>query len=193
MESKEAFAEVIQSSLDTFVAQCWDWEIFPKFGSLVYTSHNLLKKRITIIGTVTDISTGSIDPIRSPFTYKKTEEELKKEQPQIFEFLKTSFTVKVLGYKENNNINYILPPVPAKIHTFVQNANVELSSKFFSQPDFLYLLFSSQSNISHFDDLLISILKRVTNIESIYKTLSLLTGNDYRKLKLLLKRTESLL
>jgi hypothetical protein len=190
------FAEVIESSLDSVLAQSWEWNEFPEFGSLV----EICGKDQKIFGCVTAIKTGSMDPMRYPFPYQKTEEELLREQPQIFEFLKTTFNVIVLGHVQEK-INYMLPAKPPKIHSFVSRCSTEFSSQIFSKPDFLYLLFSSQSKISHFDELILSIFKHLkkenklttTMINNFSKTFSLLTGNDYRRIKLFLKRTGSLL
>ena len=90
---KEPFAEVIESFLDSYLAQCWQWDDVPDFGSLVFTRRD----KNTIFGIVTQIQTGSSDPIHYPFPYKKTEEELMAEQPQIFECLKTTFRVQIVG------------------------------------------------------------------------------------------------
>lgn len=192
------FAEVIESSLDSSLAQSWQWDTFPIFGSLLQVTSNA----ITILGVVIEIKTGSMDPMRYPFPYQKTEKELKVEQPQIFEFLKTTFQIKVLGFMDKEkNIQYRLPPHPCKIHSFVTKASTQLSSTFFSKSDFLYLLFSQNTQILHLDDLLLAIFKQLSQngrltpsvLDSFSQTMSLLTGNDYRKIKLLLKRTESIL
>lgn len=201
MKNNKAFAEVIESSLNSFLAQCWCWDNFPRFGSLVCVE----EKEKTFFGCVTDIKTGSMDPLRYPFPYKKTEEELRVEQPQIFEFLKTTFTVVLLGYKENFDISgkiiYRLPPTPAKIHAFVEKTIPSFSADFFSETDFLYLLFSSQNIIPQFDELLLEIFsqlavnKKLTTqtVNTFSHTFSLLTGNDYRRIKLFLKRAQGLL
>lgn len=198
-ENLNPFAEVIESSLDTFLAQSWVWDTFPSFGSLV----KIDCKTHVILGCVTSITTGSIDPQRYPFPYQKTEDELKTEQPQIFEFLKTIFQVKIVGYLDlatTQKFHYTLPPTPAKIHAFVHSIPISFSANFFSNPHFLYLLFSSQNTITHFDDLLLAIFKQLEQqkklttktITSFYKTFSLLTGNDYRRMKLFLHRLETL-
>src|SRR5689334_4954716 len=90
------FAEVIESSIDTALVQSWQWDVFPRFGSLV----EILHKEYSILGLVTGITTGSMDPVRYPFPYQKTEDELMAEQPQIFEFLKTTFKIQVVGYTQ---------------------------------------------------------------------------------------------
>ena len=110
------FAEIIESSLSMWTAQCWQWNHSPVFGSIVQTK--TLKR--TIFGIVYKIETGSIDPIRQPFIYKKTEEELLKEQPQIFEFIRTTFSCLTIGYFEDEKIFYqisrvfLLLPLPAQ-------------------------------------------------------------------------------
>lgn len=198
MSNNKAFAEIIESSLDTFTAQSWAWDVFPRFGSLVCVR---TAERI-VVGCVVHVQTGSMDPLRYPFPYQKSEEELKKEQPQIFEFLKTTFQVKVLGYVESEKkIHYVIPPYPSKIHAFVEPCSALLAVDFLSTPDYLHILFSSAAVLSHFDDLLLALMmvlaehKKLTNkiLEEFIQTFSLLTGNDYRRIKLLLIRIQSIL
>lgn len=141
--------------------------------------------------------------MRYPFPYKKTEAELRAEQPQIFEFLKTTFTIQILGYKESNKpseYSYLLPPSPAKIHAFVQEAAIETYDIFFAKPHYLNILFAFAHTIPNLDELLLAILHNLTQRQLLTKeqlndfcqTFSLLTGNDYRRLKLFLKRVEDL-
>ena len=128
-QTDDFFAEIIESHLDHFTAQTWDAEISPTFGSLVETKD----RTKSIYGIVTSIETASMDPMHYPFTYKKTEEELKREQPQIYQFLKTTFNVQVVGFskpgtttetKNNSTIRYQMISVPPKIHSFVKKSSV---------------------------------------------------------------------
>ena len=197
MEKKEYFAEVIESSLDNFLAQSWEWNCFPKFGSLVQVQSD----QEIILGIVTQIQTGSMDPMRYPFAYKKTEEELLEEQPQIFEFLKTTFRVQLCGHVPvcEARIHYLLPSKPCKIHAFVKEASQDLVSDFFNKPDFLHLLFAFGAQLCNLDELLLAIFRQLSDkkllgsekLDSFCQTFSLLTGNDYRRLKLFLKRVEA--
>src|SRR6478609_5317855 len=98
--NNNAFAEVIESSLQGFTAQCWQWDNSPTFGSMV----TIAGKKRTLFGLVHQMHTGSTDPVRYPFAYQKTEEELLREQPQIFAFLKTSFMCLIIGYQEGGKI-----------------------------------------------------------------------------------------
>ena len=202
------FAEVIESSLDSFTAQCWQWDYFPHFGSLVQVE----SQTHTIFGCVVQVQTGSMDSTRSAFPYQKTEDELRTEQPQIFEFLKTTFVVQIIGYTEKAYLvptpagptpafTYLLAPTPTKIHTFVRECSIDVTKQFFSSSDFLHLLFSFQQKIPNLDELLLAILQRLnkqqalaqTFLDTFCQTFSLLTSNDYRRLKLFLKRIESIL
>lgn len=197
MNKDICFAEVIESSIDHFTAQCWQWNRYPIFGSLVMIKDS----EKTVFGIVSHIQTGSIDPTRSPFPYQKTEAELMAEQPQIFEFLKTTFTVHIVGHQSNDKTYYLLPSTPCKIHTFVAEAPTETAINFFSRSDFLHLLFAFANTIPNLDELLLSLTKHLVDakifnrqhIDELSNTLSLHTGNDYRRLKLFLKRIEPLL
>lgn len=194
----EYFAEIIQSNLQNYTAQCWKWDNFPQFGSLVRVQSG---ERL-VLGCVTQIETGSIDPMRSPFPYRKTEAELMIEQPQIFEFLRTTFNVQIIGYidSKTDNVNYNLAPMPCKIHSFVKVCEFDVFSKFFQEPLYLHILFASLNQYANFDDLLLVILSNLSEkklltklmLDEFCQTFSLLTGNDYRRLKLFLKRVEKL-
>ena len=196
MNTTKHFAEVIESSLLSWLAQSWEWSTFPVFGSLVTVEH----KNITLFGIVHQIQTGSMDPVRYPFPYQKTEDELLREQPQIFEFLKTTFSCLIIGYKEKGKIFYQCAPEPPKIHSFVGPATTELSKEFFSNDQYLHVLFGLTSQITNIDELLLALIKtmralhclNLQKIESFTNTFSLLTGNDYRRLKLFLQRAQPL-
>ena len=194
---KTSFAEIIESNLYSWTAQCWQWDNSPSFGSLLVTSHNSLQ----ILGIVHSIKTGSMDPIRQPVPYQKTEEELKQEQPQIFEFLQTTFTCITIGYLENNTFFYHLPDKPPKIHAFVSNATQDQYQSFFAQEQFLHLLFNLSNQIFNLDELLLAILKQLLqkkiitpdNLNNFIETFAMLCKNDYQKLKVFLQRTDLLL
>lgn len=197
MKKEDAFAEVVTSSLISWQAQSWQWDVFPKFGSLVCIEQ---KKRM-LIGLVHEINTGSIDPSRYPFLYKKTEEELLREQPQIFEFLRTTFTCAVLGYYEHGVIRYQISPEPSKIHAFVKPIDQDLEKQFFSSHQYIHLLFASAHTFFNLDELLLALLTYASHkklltekkLERFIDEFMLLSGNDYRRLKLFLQRVEPII
>ncbi len=191
-----AFAEVISSSLTGYTGQCWSWDNTPDFGSLVCVTH----KNMTLFGIVANVETGSSDPQRTPFPYQKTEIELRSQHPQVFEFLRTVFTVSIVGYKINEGvISHSLAPSPASIHAFIRPATDAEYALFFSASHFLAVLFSNNAGNPLLDELLIRILNRLmrddmlnpTLFEQYYHTLTLLLGNDYRRLKIVLQRIET--
>jgi len=197
MTKDRPFAEVIESSLIGWVAQSWSWDTFPEFGSFVAIE----SKKRTLFGIVHQVQTGSMDSVRYPFPYQKTEEELLKEQPQIFEFLKTTFSCIAIGYEEKKSISYLIAPEPPKIHSFIIHPTESTSKIFFASTRYLHLLFTHSSNIFNIDELLLALLKQhkdlnILTLEKInvfMQTYSLLIGNDYRRIKLFLQRVEHMM
>lgn len=191
------FAEVIESSLTGWVGQSWQWDNFPPFGSLVQIVQN---KKI-LFGLVYQVQTGSMDPMRYPFPYQKTEEALLAEQPQIFEFLKTSFSCLTIGYQEAGKYYYQLAPHPAKIHGFIGILEKDLIKIFLHTDTYLHLIFGFSSLVGNVDELLLALLKQLKElnvlteqrIERFMENYILLSGNDYRRTKLFLQRVEQLL
>jgi len=189
-----SFAEIVESSLPTFVAQSWQWDKFPPFGSLVTVQSGMR----TLIGVVHQIQTGSMDPTRYPFPYQKTEEELRREQPQIFEFLRTTFSCVVTGYYEKGSMQYLLCPQPPKIHAFVSPISPELLTRYSLSAKYLHLLFGMGHQVCNLDELLLAHLRTLgdaglvteAKLADFIETFSLLTGNDYRRLKLFLQRID---
>lgn len=187
------FAEVIESSLQGWVAQSWEWDKVPEFGSLVTVT---TKKRI-LFGLVYKSQTSSLDDNRYPFAYKKTEEELRLEQPHIFDFLHTTFSCLLVGYSENNRIIYRTAPEPPSIHSFIFEANHELTEQFFKSEQYLHLIFGA-SDIGKIDELLLALFYTMKRNKVLYEqalplfldTFSVLIGNDYRRLKLFLQRAQ---
>lgn len=196
MKNKQAFAEIIHSSLEGWTGQSWTWDTFPAFGSLV----NIITPEKTWIGIVHMVQTGSPDAHRQPFTYQKTEKELIQEQPHIFEFLQTTFACANVGFFKDNTLHYRLAPEPPKIHSFIEPCSERINEYFFTSAAYLPLLFSHTALTHHFEELCIALLAEQkqkhlltqTTLYEFLETLALLYGNDYRKLKLFSNRLLSL-
>jgi hypothetical protein len=190
--NKKAFAEIIESSIVTWTAQTWTWDVFPAFGSLLTVEQG----ERTLIGLVYAIKTGSSDPSRIPYIYQKTEEELKREQPHVFSFLMTTFSCFSLGFKQNNTIFYTVPPEPPKIHGFVYPINPDVAHHFLKNPLYLHLLFNQCPEQGIRDELILALIRALDSqktdfhptVTGIMRTYLLLTGNDYRRLRLFLQR-----
>ena len=194
MKDKAAFAEVIESSLQGWTAQSWQWDQFPSFGSLVVV-HSGPR---TIFGIIYEVETGSSDSTRQPFAYGKTEQELRAQQPQIFEFLRTSFGCLTVGYSEQGKIFYTLAPAPAKIHAFVERPELEQARRFFSNDSYMHLLFNVAAQRCNVDELLLALVTHRGAIGALsqdtfarfIRMYITLTSNDYQRVRLFLRRAE---
>ncbi len=194
--NKNFFAEILESNITTWQGQCWEWNHIPEFGSLVtITSQN--KK---LFGIIYNISTGPIDPIRQPIPYQKTEEELLAEQPQIFEFLKTSFTCLAVGYEEHHKVFYTIPAQPPKMHAFIAHATQQEYIHYFQSQDFLHLLFSASLPINKEELLLAVIHQQVQQrslskegFDKLIKTFFMMNKNNYLQTKAFISRIQNLI
>ncbi len=197
MSNNQSFAEVIEGNLSSWIGQCWIWNNIPEFGSLVITTNNEIK----MYGIICNIQTGSNDPARKPIAYQKTEEELLRDQPQIFEFLQTKFNCIAVGYEQKNSLFDHIPSKPAKIHSLFYTANNDEYRSFFSNNQFLNILFNQQFQILNIDELLLAIIKNLhekkclnkDNLHDFIETFSILCKNDYQKLKIFLHRIQSMM
>ena len=195
--NKTCFAEILESSITTFNAQCWQWDAILEFGSLVTATSN----DRTIFAIIYDITTGPTDPIRQPVAYQKTQEELLSQQPQIFEFLTTSFSCIAVGYSDlHERILYNLPPQPPKMHTFVHHATTEQYKHFFASEQFLHLLCNATIPLN-LQELLLAIIKHQLSHKTLTKkrlgvfieSFFMLNKNNYLQTKMFLARLQKLL
>ncbi len=132
----EHIAEVVESSTTLFVAECRELHVSPAFGSFVR-----VESTPSIYGVVFQVLTHSMEPNRRVTAYGKTEEELRLEQPQIFELLKTEIRVLVVGFRdEAGGIRQFLPPQPPRIHSFVYACSPAEVREFTVQTDYLRTL-----------------------------------------------------
>ena len=93
----------------------------PAFGSFVKTSAKVLSGSRTIYGVVSHVQHASIDPSRRAIPLGRSWEELEREQPQVKELLTTEFDAVVVAFAEDGDgIHAYLPPLPPRVHDFVE-------------------------------------------------------------------------
>lgn len=180
------------ASLSQWTTQAWQWDVYPEFGAVVCTENGATQ----IFGVVYHIKTGSDDPVRQTFAYQKSEVELRQEQPQIFEFLKTDFSAIPLCYLLDQRFVYALPPRPPQNHAFVRLATASELSALLASSGAVHAIFSQYSKIDHFEELLLAFLRYLEQFSlvsrallmQISEQLSLATTNDYRRLKMFMDR-----
>lgn len=194
--NNKAFGEIIESSLGHWRGQSWQWDYFPRFASLVIVDAGSLK----LVGLIYEVKTGSADSTREPYAYQKTEEELRQQQPHIFSFLKTTFSCSALGFIENNKLYFQIPPIPPKIHAFVEHASAHVAQQCFTDPSFMVSVAHTPAAPMLVDELLLAIIKEQViagnltqaQLTDILEQYSLMYGHDYRRLKQLSARLLSL-
>lgn len=194
MENKPVFfAEVIESYLTHFKAQCWDYAYVPPYGSLAVIEQDGL----AFYALVHQSFTGTDNMVYAVQAYQKTEEELKRDQPQIFELLKTTFNAVIIAHKQESVVCFSSAPVPAKSHAFVRLATDQELICFVHDFGYLSILFG-QVNQVNIDELLVAFVailqqkKLVFEIDLIelLHTYLLLCSNDYRRVRFLAKRLQ---
>ncbi len=181
--------EVVESSTRIFVARSQNVGESPSFGCFVKTNSEPI-----VYGLVYEILTESKEPGRKPRAYGMTIEELRREQPQIFELLKTEFHVLITAYSEEEKIRFSLSPLPPPIHSFVYGCAKDEVEKLSSEDFFLRTIISSP-NIPA-DELLISSLSYAQSargsdkdyIVKMGKSLARIFKDDYERLSSVLRR-----
>ena len=197
LNNKTFCAEVISSNLGQVTIVAWQHDQPFAYGSLVAIEQSTKIIYAVISGTMI----GSDDPSRKPFAYKLSKEELAHQQPQIFSVIQTTMTGMVVGYEQGDTICHMVAPEPAEIHSFVRPATSQEVQRFVIKPTYLQLLFSANSALNNVDELLLALVRYLksqsalspSSLQDLVGTYSLLTGNDYRRLKLLLSRMQQLL
>ena len=130
--------EVIESSTTELVAEARTLHGAPPFGSFV-----TIASEYNIVGIVSGATTKSAEPNRRPVAFGKTEQELRAEQPQIFELLRTEFSVLLVGHLVDGDPVHYLPPQPARIHSFVRGCDDRIVQDFTRTDDYLRCILGS--------------------------------------------------
>lgn len=195
--NQSPFGEIIESSLTQWKGQTWHWDYFPPLGSLVI----IHAQEMQLLALIHDSKTGSSDPGREPYAYQKTQQELRQQQPQIFSFLKTTFSCVPMGFIKNDYLWYQIPPIPPTIHSFVEHASTDILVRYFSDIRYLELLWQTSTIQTGVDELFLAIFHQLhahnalttTIIEHFMERFSMMSGNDYRRVKLFAYRAQGIL
>jgi len=181
--------EVIESSTTSLVAEARRLHGAPAFGSFVRVD-----SEYSTIGIVFETTTRSIEPNRRPAAFGKTEEELRREQPQIFELLRTEFQVLLVGHLIEGVPLHVLPPQPAKIHSFVYACGNDLIRGITATDDYMRKILDAPKLST--DELLTAVLQQSVaardgtreHLVRAGKDLARLLRDDYDRLSAILRR-----
>lgn len=148
MSISKKVGEVISSNTTSFLAQCIKEENnlltlpqAPYFGSFVRAEGEEIG--FDIIAVVYEISSGSIDSVHRPTAMNLSRTELRNQQPQIFDLLKTDFSAIIIGYMMNDRIYQTIPPHPPQIHDFVYSCSANEVKQITQKMDYLRILLNS--------------------------------------------------
>lgn len=188
-QSQPHVGEVIESSTMEFIAESRVLHGAPPFGTYVKVDSYPVIYALTY-----NVCTQSIEPNRKPTAYGKTEDELRLEQPQIFELLRTEFSCLTVGYEDDTGVHQLLPPHPPKIHSFVHFCSATEIARFTDKAHYLRPIFN-QARVPS-DELTIAAIRnayraRGENGQYLVKAgkeVARLLKDDYDRLRSILER-----
>ena len=132
--------EVVESSLVNIVCVCWHEPCPVFFGDLVY----VISQDKTFVGIVYELAVSSIQANRLVHMFKKSIAELRLQQPQIFLFMHTYFSVYLIGEEIESRYHEGLKTAP------LLHANISIVERTqymkYLQGDFLLRVVYSQAS-----------------------------------------------
>lgn len=206
----ETIGEVIESSSSAFRAACRSLDDPPPFGGFVRVralnalpgaeetdpfDTTPLVPPGTVYGIVHDVVTGSSDSGRRSAAYWRHEQDLRREQPQIFELLVTEFACLIVGHGDTGTLRAGFPSKPPRIHSFVEECAESEVRALTERPDFLRAILTSAVHPFP-DELMVAALRNAWRsrgrdeawlVESA-RHLSRLLGDDYERFSDILRR-----
>lgn len=112
----EAIGEIVEASTTGFRAVAQEAFAPPAFGSFVRTTTG---ERV-VYAVVANVEHASLDPSRRAIPLGRSWEELRREQPQVFELLTSEFEAISVAFADGGEpMRPYLPPVPPRLHDFV--------------------------------------------------------------------------
>jgi hypothetical protein len=113
----------------------------------------------TLYAIVYSAGTGSAEPGRRPTAYGLEEEQLRQEQPQIFDLLATEFSALHIGYARGERFRAGIPPRPARLHAAVTECDPQEVCALTDAPEFLRTLVNSSGDAAT-DELIVACIQR---------------------------------
>jgi len=193
-ENAQRVGEVIEAGSTGFIAQCYELYQLPPLGSLVKTNNEELE----LYAVVCNATTTGLEPGRRPIARGKdeeSEEAIYKSSPQLEKLLKSEFSVLVVGHRADDKINHYLPPVPARIHSFIYSCLAEEVKEFSQSFGFLNMLLNANPSLPQ-DELVAACLRQMSRVQedshdflvAAGKHLANLLAGDCYQLKSILER-----
>jgi hypothetical protein len=185
--------EVVEARTAEFVAQAYELDGAPPFGSLVRVGDG----RGDVYGFVCQVSSGSLDAGRRVSARGRSEESedaLFENNPELSSLLRTEFSAIVTGFREGDVLVQRLPAQPPRLHGFVHRCDDEELRRFARRLDFLGTLLGTASRCP-IDELVGAALRQSAAVQpdprgylvAAGKRLTTLLANDVRRLTTILR------
>jgi len=190
-------AEVIESSTRQFVAEVYEDDDAPSFGTWVRVEGRDGRE---MYGLVSHVEIASYDGNRQPVALGASEEDRRREWPMVQELLRTTVRAQVLAYRDDSGgVRQTLPPQPPGIHAFVYPCTKDLVRELAAPYDFLRTLVTQANDEIPTDDLLVAVLQHVydangaetggrEHLVAAGRVLGRLLGDDHERLQSILRR-----
>lgn len=167
-----------------------------RFGTLIKTERSDLK----IFAVVSFIEHAPVEPSRKVTPQGKTKDALRREMPQVFELLQTTFNAVMLGYqpvtasRAATRVYQATPPEPPELHDFVYAATADEQALFFADRT-TYIRTLLNARDVNADDLITAFLRNHLSVVGLTghlvdagKDLAHLLKNDHRRLESIFER-----
>ena len=197
-DASNRFGEIIQASLNVITAHCHRLYVSPGLGAFVKTTDQEIESTIgPIYAVVSGIATTTLDPTRRIIARGEnalTEDDLRREHPQLEQLMRTDVTMSVIGHLDSGRPCQYLPPFPPRIHTFVYKCEPEEIRRFTNQLNFINLL--AQFPDPATDDVIAACLREAalshdepkTFLEGAGKSVASLFGDNTQRIREILRR-----
>lgn len=197
VSNKTSFAEIVESSATHCTLHSWQLDVCPPRGSLVLID----TAEGALFGVISSVATGCPDGAAVVHPYRQTQEQLRADHPEIFEFLQTTASCLLIGSISAGQIVYNVSGKPAPIHAFVREATREEYVDVFSKMQWVPVLCGHFQHGSIPDELFIAILMRLRaydaltqdTLEQFLDVYAALTDGEYRHLRLFVQRIAQLI
>lgn len=141
----EKCGEVMESATAAVLAQSYELNVAPPFGSLVWMPRG---EEGAVFGVVTGVETRSLDPGRRPVARGHDAASLPailERHPQLTELFRTHFSIRVVGFAAGGVVSHGLPPLPPEVHQLVYPCTRTQVRVFVDGPGWLPVLLGNPS------------------------------------------------
>jgi hypothetical protein len=119
----EPVGEIIASDSQVLQVECHQLYCAPPFGSFVRAE--CIGSQMQYYGVVTRVETAPVDGNRVVQAHGMPPGELEQRKPHLMDLLRTTYSVRVVGYGQGEFRVAGTPPTPPRLHCFVSPASPE--------------------------------------------------------------------